>query len=135
MRTWSLHVPHQFLRLALRALHGATASASAAFKSRATLQLENLALRHHLVVLRSSVKRPKLTSADRLLRIKETRTSLEGGPRDLAGALEQPSDGRREPAGEAALMVRKTTPAWMTGAVEQYGELPMACDGIVRMAA
>ena len=30
-------------------------------------QLENLALRHQLRVLRSSVKRPKLTSADRLL--------------------------------------------------------------------
>ena len=29
-------------------------------------QLENLALRHQLRVLRSSVKRPKLTSADRL---------------------------------------------------------------------
>ena len=39
----------------------------AAFKSRATLQLENLALRHQLGVLRRSVKRPKLTSADRLL--------------------------------------------------------------------
>jgi hypothetical protein len=34
-----------------------------------------------------------------------------------------------------AQKVRKTTPAWMTGAVEQYGELQMACDGIVRMAA
>jgi transposase InsO family protein len=41
--------------------------ASAAFKSRATLQLENLALRHQLGVLRRSVKRPKLTSADRFL--------------------------------------------------------------------
>ena len=40
---------------------------SAAFKSRATLQLENLALRHQLGVLRRSVKRPKLTSVDRLL--------------------------------------------------------------------
>jgi hypothetical protein len=37
------------------------------FKSRATLQVENLALRHQLGVLRRSVKRPKLTSADRLL--------------------------------------------------------------------
>src|SRR5664279_6401697 len=67
MRTWSLRVLHQFLRLALSALHVATASASAAFKSRATLQLENLALRHQLGVLRRSVKRPTLTSADRLL--------------------------------------------------------------------
>jgi transposase InsO family protein len=42
-------------------------AASSALKSRATLQLENLALRHQLGVLRRSVKRPKLTSVDRLL--------------------------------------------------------------------
>jgi hypothetical protein len=42
-------------------------SASAAFKSRATLHLENLAFRHQLSVLRRSVKRPKLTSDYRLL--------------------------------------------------------------------
>jgi transposase InsO family protein len=40
---------------------------SAAFKSRTALHLENLALRQQLGVLRRSVKRPKLTSADRLL--------------------------------------------------------------------
>ena len=40
---------------------------AAAFKSRAALQVENLALRHQLGVLRRSVKRPKLTSADRFL--------------------------------------------------------------------
>ena len=40
------------------------AAASSAFKSRATLHLENLALRHQLGALRRSVKRPKLTSAD-----------------------------------------------------------------------
>src|ERR1700745_3836092 len=40
---------------------------SAALKSRTALHLENLALRHQLGVLRRSVKRPKLTSADRLL--------------------------------------------------------------------
>jgi hypothetical protein len=37
---------------------------SATFKSRALLQLENLALRHQLGVLQRSVKRPKLTAAD-----------------------------------------------------------------------
>jgi hypothetical protein len=36
-------------------------------RHRATLELENLALRHQLGVLRRSVKRPKLTSADRFL--------------------------------------------------------------------
>ena len=43
------------------------AAASAAFKSRAALQLENLALRHQLGVLHRSVKRPKLTPPDRVL--------------------------------------------------------------------
>jgi hypothetical protein len=67
MRTWSLRLLSQLLSLALSALHVLAAAASGVFKSRATLQLENLALRHQLGVLRRSVKRPKLTSADRLL--------------------------------------------------------------------
>lgn len=44
------------------------AALSASFRSRAALQLEILALRHQLGVLQRSVKRPKLTPADRLLR-------------------------------------------------------------------
>src|SRR6266487_3988813 len=67
MRTWSLRLLRQFFRLALSGLHVVAAATPAAFKSRAALQLENLALRHQLGVLRRSVKRPKLTSADRLL--------------------------------------------------------------------
>src|SRR6516225_5483871 len=67
MRTWSLRVLHQILGLALSAHHVLAAATSAAFKSRAALHLGNLALRHQLGVLRRSVKRPKLTSADRLL--------------------------------------------------------------------
>ena len=47
----------------LRTLFGAVA---AIFRSRTTLQMENLALRHQLCVLERSVKRPKLTKADRL---------------------------------------------------------------------
>ena len=39
----------------------------ASFRSRAALQLEILALRHQLGILQRSVKRPKLTLADRLL--------------------------------------------------------------------
>jgi hypothetical protein len=39
----------------------------ASFRSRAALQLEILALRHQVGVLQRSVKRPKLTSPDRLL--------------------------------------------------------------------
>jgi hypothetical protein len=56
MRTRSLRVLHQFFRLALTALHVVAGIASAAFKSRAALQLENLALRHQLGFLRRSVK-------------------------------------------------------------------------------
>src|SRR5688572_33214871 len=43
------------------------ASFSSWFRSRAALQLEILALRHQINVLQRSVKRPKLTTADRLL--------------------------------------------------------------------
>src|SRR5258708_4295684 len=67
MRTWGLRLLCKVFRLALSALHMLAAAASAAFKSRAALHLENLALRHQLGVLRRSVKRPKLSSADRLL--------------------------------------------------------------------
>src|SRR5258708_5659478 len=67
MRTWGLRLLCKVFRLALSALHMLAAAASAAFKSRATLHLENLALRHQLGVLHRSVKRPKLTAADRLL--------------------------------------------------------------------
>jgi len=67
MRTWSLRVLHPSLRLALSTLHVLAAAASAVFKSRAALHLENLALRHQLGVLHRSVKRPRLTAFDRLL--------------------------------------------------------------------
>ena len=43
------------------------ASLAGSFRSRAALQLEILALRHQIGVLQRSVKRPKLTPADRLL--------------------------------------------------------------------
>jgi putative transposase len=43
------------------------ASVSASLRSRAALQLEILALRHQLGVLHRSVKRPKLTPADRFV--------------------------------------------------------------------
>ena len=42
-------------------------SVSDSFRSRSALQLEILALRHQIGVLQRSVKRPKLTTADRLL--------------------------------------------------------------------
>src|SRR5215831_2786180 len=66
MRTWGLRLLHQLFHLALSAIHMLATAASAAVKSRATLQLENLALRYQLGVLRRSAKQPKLTSADRL---------------------------------------------------------------------
>src|SRR5215469_10725309 len=67
MRTWSLRALRRSLLQALNTLHVLAAAASAAFKSRAALQLENLALRHQLGVLHRSVKRPKLTPPDRVL--------------------------------------------------------------------
>ena len=67
MRTWSLRILRSVLLLALATLHVLAAAALSALKSRATLQLENLALRHQLGVLGRSVKRPKLTAVDRLL--------------------------------------------------------------------
>src|SRR6516225_231655 len=66
MRTWSLRIFRQVFRLALSALHWLTVAMVTTFKSRTALQVENLALRHQLAVLRRSVKRPKHTSADRL---------------------------------------------------------------------
>ena len=43
------------------------AAVLASFRNRAALQVEVVALRHQLGVLHRSVKRPKLTAADRLL--------------------------------------------------------------------
>ena len=67
MRTWSLRFIRYLLNLALSTLHVLGVTASLAFKSRAALCFENLALRQQLGVLQRSVKRPKLTPADRLL--------------------------------------------------------------------
>ncbi|HKD07268.1 MAG TPA: hypothetical protein VKB79_15295 [Bryobacteraceae bacterium] len=67
MRTWSLRILCKVLHLAGSTLHWLTVALLITFKSRTALQVENLALRHQLAVLRRSVKRPKLTSADRIL--------------------------------------------------------------------
>jgi putative transposase len=67
VRILDLRLFCELLYLVLSALQVMSGAASAAFKSRAALQLENLALRHQLGVLRRSVKRPKLTPADRFL--------------------------------------------------------------------
>ncbi len=57
-----------FLRFPLGHLLSALLAALfTSFRSRAALQLEILALRHQVGVLQRSVKRPKLTPADRLL--------------------------------------------------------------------
>jgi putative transposase len=57
-----------FLRLPLGPIFSALfVFFCASFRSRTALQLEILALRHQLGVLQRSVKRPKLTPADRLL--------------------------------------------------------------------
>jgi len=67
MRTWSLRFIGHILHPALSTIRVLGVILSATFKSRAALQVENLALRHQLGVLQRSVKRPKLTAADRFL--------------------------------------------------------------------
>src|SRR5215472_11155530 len=67
MGIWSLRLLRQVFRLVLTALHLLAVARATTFKSRTAFQVENLALRHQLAVLSRSVKRPKLTSADRLL--------------------------------------------------------------------
>ncbi|MCI0362839.1 MAG: hypothetical protein L0219_03095, partial [Phycisphaerales bacterium] len=67
MRTCSLRIICQFFQPALNALRVLLAAASATFRSWAALHLENLALRHQIGVLQRSVKRPRLTPADRFL--------------------------------------------------------------------
>src|SRR5262245_62681989 len=67
MRTWSLLLLRQVFSLVPTALHLLAVATTTTFKSRTALQVENIALRHQLAVLRRSVKQPKLTSADRLL--------------------------------------------------------------------
>src|SRR5580693_1114699 len=67
MRIWSLFALRCCLRFASSAVHLVATVALAAFKSRAALQLENVALRHQLGVLHRSVKKPKLATPDRLL--------------------------------------------------------------------
>src|SRR4030095_9806363 len=58
---FSLRFPSRHLLSAL------VAAVFASCRSRAALQLEILALRHQLGILQRSVKRPRLTPADRLL--------------------------------------------------------------------
>ena len=58
---------HHLRDLMLGVLIALVAAALSFFKTRAALQLENLALRHQLGVLHRSVEKPKLTPFDRLL--------------------------------------------------------------------
>src|SRR5712692_2938317 len=67
LRRWGLRILHHLRTLALAMLTTSVAALSSGFKTRAALQLENLALRHQLGVLHRSVKKPKLTPFDRLL--------------------------------------------------------------------
>ena len=62
-----MRILQQLRALTLDPLTALVGALSAVFKSRAALQLENLALRHQLGVLHRSVKRPRLTKVDRIL--------------------------------------------------------------------
>src|ERR1035437_8500624 len=54
------------------------------FQSRRQLTLENLALRHQLVVLQRCVPRPKLTGADRFLWVLLVRVAADAANRSAA---------------------------------------------------
>ena len=62
-----MRILHHLRAVTLGMLTALVAVLSSVFKTRAALQLENLALRHQLGVLHRSVKKPKLTPLDRLL--------------------------------------------------------------------
>ena len=55
MRTWSLRVLRQSLRLVLSALYMSAAATSVAFKSRTALHLENLVMVDNSIVLKAQV--------------------------------------------------------------------------------
>jgi hypothetical protein len=62
-----LHRFHKLFRLTLKWIAMTVFAVSSAMKTRAALQLENVALRHQIGVLqRSAKKRPTLNNADRL---------------------------------------------------------------------
>src|SRR6267142_4876271 len=67
LRRWGLRILHHLRFPTLGMLNTLVVALSSVFKTRAALQLENLALRHQLGVLHRSVKKPKLTPLDRLL--------------------------------------------------------------------
>ena len=62
-----MRILHHLRALTLAMLTAPAAALSSLVKTRAALQLENLALRHQLGVLHRSAKKPKLTPFDRLL--------------------------------------------------------------------
>ena len=62
-----MRILHHLRAVTLGMLTALVAALSSVVKTRAALQLENLALRHQLGVLHRSVKKPKLTPLDRLL--------------------------------------------------------------------
>ena len=62
-----MRILHHLRALTLAMLTASVAALSTLVKTRAALQLENLALRHQLGVLHRSVKKPKLNPFDRLL--------------------------------------------------------------------
>ncbi|PYT29836.1 MAG: hypothetical protein DMG57_10260 [Acidobacteria bacterium] len=62
-----MRILHHLRDLMLGVLIALVAAALSFFRTRAALQLENLALRHQLGVLHRYVKKPKLTPLDRLL--------------------------------------------------------------------
>jgi hypothetical protein len=67
LRSWELYIIGKLRDSTFVWLGLLVSAVSSLLKSRAAVQLENVALRHQLAVLQRSVKRPRLNSSDRLL--------------------------------------------------------------------
>jgi hypothetical protein len=68
LRAWGLRIFHKLCLSTLGVLLVLAGALASLFRTRAALQLQNLALRHQIGVLQRSVKkRPKLTATDRIL--------------------------------------------------------------------
>ena len=138
-----MHLIPKLIDLTLRWLEMLLAAAAALLKTRAALQLENIALRHQIGVLQRSVKRPRLKPSDRALWVwlsflwKEWRSALVIVKPDTVVAwhrkafrlfwtwkIKRGTPGRPAVAREVRDLIRrmsKENPGW--GAPRIHGEL------------
>jgi hypothetical protein len=69
-------------------------------------------------------------------RLRDLRDSIENGLHGLARLLEQGPEGQVESQqGASEVQIQSEMPACVAKAIDNFRELQMACDGIVRSAA